>query len=373
MNYDDVLEVKKRMEFNKTESEVLVKLVGDAMTKGEKAQQDMARMGRNAGELAHFLEGKQFIHNEKDFAGMKPEHTIAVGIDGSVQLVGGAGGIWYAPVSVARIIFESGFGTQPKVEPFWVEVVEIAEQEDPKPNVVATITMLGFETKAILNWGSQNRESYVMIDGPIVDPPILGFGGVRYVRDRAEAITACLSKSTVIGVVKRSRDKFYRDFLEGEIQEGPLKPKLLDFPSDQYLMAFVFSNYRSKGERGPLYTSWIPISDQNDLFKKYKENGVYLISFFFQKSVMSQVLRIDVPFLDDPLLLSKSRVDALVATLAKTLDLWTYPGQDYPVPIFLAHEKCNIREGCAEVLYDEIMTRGHSIDPGQQMIWSWLR
>jgi hypothetical protein len=89
---------------------------------------------------------------------------------------------WYTPLSVARIIFENGFGTQPIVDIFWAGIEEIEEAEEWYPNKVASVMMLSGETKAILNWGTSNKEAYVFIDGPIVDPPTISYGGKEYIK-----------------------------------------------------------------------------------------------------------------------------------------------------------------------------------------------
>lgn len=370
MKYQDIVEIKKRMDFNLTEPETLVELVKDAVNKGEKVQIDMRRLKNLSTKLGKFFEENNLILKETDL-NTKPQHERVVGIDGSFQLVGGSGGKWYAPISVARIIFENGFGTQPKVDIFWAGIQEIDEKDDPKPNIVSGILMLSGETKAILNWGTLNKPSYVFLDGPIVDPPVFSYAGKDYIRDRCQAINKCLEKSNVIGCVKRSRDKFYIEYLEGIVSDDILKAHLKEFPSDQHLMAYIFSYSRARGYQGPIFTKWIDVSEINPVYKSYKENGIYIASLFFQKNVMTQVLRLDVPFLHP--LEGEEEVSKEIKQIAKAVDMWTYPGQDYPVPVYLAHEKCNIREGCAQVLFDEIMTKGYSVDPSIQTILSQLR
>jgi hypothetical protein len=109
---------------------------------------------------------------------------------------------------------------------------------------------------------------------------------------------------------------------------------------------------------------------KNDVYKSYRKNGVYVGCLFFQKSVSSQVLRLDIPFLKQ---LDPRSAEKMILHVIKAVSEWTLPGQDYPVPIFLAHEKCNIREGCAEVLYDEIITRSTATDPENQTVMTLLR
>ncbi len=370
MKYQDILEFRKRMEFNMTESETLVKLVEDAGQKGEKVQKDMERLGRISQEIAKKFSETGLLYDQRLIENVTPRHNAAVGIDGSFQLVGGAGGKWYAPISVARILFPNGIKEQPVVDIFWAGIEEIDEKDDPKPNIVATIKMLSGESKAILNWGSLNRESYVFIDGPIVDPPVFSYAGKDYIKDRCQALRTCLEKCILIGCVKRSRDNFFIQHLSDS--SSFKKEHLSEFPSDQYLIAYVFSAERRRNYDGPLFTKWIDVSNLPPVYSYYKEQGISVYSLFFQKGMMSQILRLDVPFTES-MLTDKSKVDQVMLHAAKAASDWTYPGHDYPLPVVLAHDKCNIREGCAEVLYEEILTRSRTTDPRNQIVLSQLR
>jgi hypothetical protein len=367
MKYQDIVELKKRMEFRMTEPETLVKLVNDAQSKGEKVRRDMEILRNMASRLTGIFEEKGLIFTETALRDVQLKYKRSVGIDGSFQLIGGSGGKWYAPLSIARVVFEDGLGTQPSVDIFWAGIEEVEESEDYNPSKTASVMMLSGETRAILNWGTLNKEAYVFIDGPVVDPPVVSCGGKEYIKDRCEGIKRCLEKSIVIGCVKRSRDKFYIEFLKNLISENEF---LTQFPSDQHLIAYVFAQIRSRGYHGPLFTKWIDISDSNDVYKLYKDEGIYVICLFFQKEIRSQILRLDIPLLQSP---SEDPTKIEVLHVVKAVNEWTYPGQDYPVPVLLAHNKCNIREGCAEILYEEIMTRSRMTDLHNQFILTWLR
>jgi len=362
MSWERISDIKKRMEYNLTEPETLIKLVYDAINKGEKVQGDMNRLQKNAEKIVTYLEKESFFK--------KKIHEInypirAVGIDGSFQLVGGAGGQWFSPISVARIIFDQGLGTQPEVDVFWAGIEEIEEKDDPKPNIAATMKMLIVEGTALLNWGTLGKEAIVFIDGPVVDPPVFSIGGREYVKDRCKALNKCLEKSILIGIVKRSRDNFIRD---GIIKKIPkLKNILYQYPSDQHLMAYLFSTIRMEEYNGPIYTNFIKVSESNTLYKEYNKNNIDVYVSFFQKDTMSQVIRLDFSIEKE-----KNIDDVFNKSIKATYD-WIYPYQNYPLPIILAHNKCNIREGCAQVLYEEILTRSMSTDPRNQMIITQLR
>jgi hypothetical protein len=81
---------------------------------------------------------------------------------------------------------------------------------------------------------------------------------------------------------------------------------------------------------------------------------------------------LDIPLLNSPNS-NPEKTNEIVLQVIKAVDSWTYPGQDYPLPIILAHDKCNIRKGCAEILYEEIITRSRSADPITQLILTQLR
>jgi len=372
MRYQEIIELKKRMDFNLTEPEVLVKLVNEARSKGEKVQEDMRRLRQISSRIADFFERKGFLFKKEVLDKIELFEKRTVGIDGSFQLVGGAGGKWYAPVSVALVIFENGLDDQPRINIFWAGIEELDETEDAELKRVASLRMLIAESKAILNWATQDKQSFVFIDGPIVDPP--SKSSEDYVKDRCEGIKKCLEKSTVIGCVKRSRDRFYIQHLENLLSNtvSDIKDDLNKFLTDQYFMLYIFAHARSKGGYdGPLFTKWIDISSANNDYELYKKHGIHIACLFFQKSRVSPVLRLDIPLLNPPQ--TDPKTNEIVLQAIKVTDTWTYPGQDYPLPVILAHEKCNIREGCAQVLYEEIITKSRTTDPYDQLILMQLR
>jgi hypothetical protein len=47
--------------------------------------------------------------------------------------------------------------------------------------------------------------------------------------------------------------------------------------------------------------------------------------------------------------------------------IWILPGMDEPLPIILAHNKCNVRRGTAETIYYEIMAK--ALSEGNLHLW----
>ncbi|MCD6357362.1 MAG: DNA double-strand break repair nuclease NurA [Thermoproteales archaeon] len=370
MKYEELREVLKKIEFHKTEPEVLTKLIDRSIEKGNNAQQELNELKKVGKYVLRTLEKKEFILKNSNINENNIIKTV-VGIDGSFQLAGGVGGKWYLFLSAARIVFRNNIN--PETPEIWADIEEVDESENPNLKLVAEIKMLLAESKFLLNWGDSKVNSLVFVDGPVVDPPFHFENEDKYIADRVEAIENCLrNDSLVVGCVKRVRDKFFIEYIRDKLNI----PEIERFPTDQHLMLILFTLIRKKYPySGSLYTKWISWDDislalSSTPYPKYKKRGIFLISFFYERDIMSKLLRVDVPLLFSPSENPKI-VDDIVSKVINTLDYWTYPGQD-PLPVLLAHEKCNIRKGTAEVLYEEVLTRS-SGDTFDQIIMSRIR
>ena len=79
------------------------------------------------------------------------------------------------------------------------------------------------------------------------------------------------------------------------------------------------------------------------------------------------MLRLDLPFADSALPAEEERLRYCAEAVRRTF-AWSYPDHNIPLPVFVAHTKCEIRRGCAEVLYEEILARTRTDDPIDQMV-----
>lgn len=363
---DDFEAIKRQYDFNKTEPEVIIDLVEDANKKGGKIRDRNARIKERATEILEILsENNVIVFNENDVEGKNYAECKSIGIDGSFFPIGGVGGEWYVPYAIVRILFNHGINNAPVVDVYAAGIEEIKEQEHLNVNGEASHRMLIGETKALEDWGKNYTKSLIFIDGPIVDPP--SYNNFEYINYRCEAIKKCLEKSKIIGCVKRSRDIFFIKKFERMLgMDGIINN---DFPSDQHLFSYFFTHYRFKNNyNGFLFSNALDISDYGTN-KFYKQNGVYVCAIFFQKSIDSKILRLDIPFLYEDMI----KIDKIAAAAAKAASDWQYPHQYIPLPVELAHEKCKIREGAAETIYDEILTRSRSGSPENIMTMLQLR
>ncbi len=357
-------EIKKQYDFNKTEPEVIIDLVADANKKGEKIRQRNAEIQEKAYKILNRLsENKKIIYSESDVEYLYFENCTSIGIDGSFFPIGGVGGQWYVPYAIVRILFNHGINQQPIVDVFEAGIEEIKEQEHINVSGEASKRMLIGETRALEDWGFKKIKSLIFIDGPIVDPP--AYNDFKYIEYRANVVKSCIENSKLIGCVKRSRDTFFLKYFEKLLKIDGLKNH---FPSDQHLFSYFFTHYRFKNNyEGMLFSNVLDLS-HNETYRIYKEYGISICSIFFQKSMESTILRLDLPFIDN-----KTDMQQLALEGAKAASNWQYPHQYIPLPVELAHEKCKIREGAAETIYDEILTKSRTGSPESIMTMLQLR
>lgn len=362
MNKAEIEDIKRNMDFNATAAEIITNLVETASIEGFKFQKENKNIFKKAEKIIKEIENiEQIIYTEDDLKHFDFSNCCAIGIDGSHFPIGGVGGRWYIPFAIVRILYENGIHNQPIVDVYAAGIDEIREQEDRNVNIVASRKMLIRETAALDNWADQKKTSIVFIDGPIIDPP--SYIGRDYVLDRCNAIKKALKNSLLIGCVKKSRDTFFiRDY------EKRININLNAFPSDQHLFAYLFSLYRSQNKYEGMLSSK-PLKPVDKVFNHYKKNGVHIYSFFFQKSMDAKILRLDTPLMEDNL----DNYENICEKAAVAASNWQYPHQYIPVPVELAHQKCSIKEGTAQVLYDEIITRATSGSVEEQIVINTLR
>jgi len=365
---ENIYELLRRYEFNRTEPETLKGLVEEAVKKGEEARREQEQLRQISRDILGELNQAGFIA-DVDLGGMEEiTGQCAAGVDGSFQPVGGVGGKWYVPMSCALVSFPKGIQDAPVVEvDSHIEVIQ--EEQHRSIHAMSSEKMLQVETKAILRWAMRNEVSTLFIDGPIVDPPLCDQND--YVEYRCKAIKECLKRNiTVVGCVKRAKDVHLKGYLQSKVLQQPnQQSRLKRFPTDLQLVAFLFAHCWRQGgrqEKG-IYSRPVDVSGATQVYRLYRDHGVRIFSTFVQKNVGQQILRLDLPFaeamLSDEKDLSRHCTEAVRRTFA-----WSYPQHNIPLPIFIAHSKCEIRKGCAEVLYQEILTSTRTTEPIDQIV-----
>ena len=357
-------DVYKRYEFNKTEPETLTGLIKQAIETGDGVKDELKRFREITEKVTKLLE-KKGVFRVLDPSKIKNIEVFrdvhAVGIDGSLQPIEGFGGYWFVPTSCARVTFDMGPNSATKVD-VTANIEKIKEHDYYGVGGEAELRMMKSETKAIMDWAEQHdasKGSVMFIDGPIVDPP-RPVSDKDYVKYRCKALAKCIKKNIlVIGCVKRMKASILLDFIEKNILTNKIDKDLIRrFAWDLHLVTAIFSKLVIEEVKGVLSTVPISVSDADEAQKAYRDQDILVNSLYMQKDVTSRPIRIDFPILKG----YEENIEALGERIISTVYAWSYPGMDIPLPVFLAHNKCEVRKGCADVLYDEIITRSKSKD-----------
>jgi len=353
-------EIYKRYEFNKTEPETLSGLIESVIKKSDEIKDNFELYREITQTIYEILVRENLIQKiELTSSDESYKEICSLGVDGSFQCVGGLGGIWYVPISCSRVFLENLSDLYPKVD-VAADIHDINEIEHPNLKKEASFRMLVGETKAINEWISKfssTKETVIFIDGPIVDPP--WFSGDKryseYLRDRCSAIKRCIDKNVfLIGCVKRIMGRYLINHIRDKLAKNDdEKDRTKRFISDAHLVSHVFTKLSIKSPTSVFYTSPIPVSHTDETHEAYLKEGIDLYTIFMQKDFSCRPIRLDIPIL----CANGTNISEMAVKAIKMSALWTYPGQNWPLPVMLAHYKCNIRRGCAEVLYDEMITR----------------
>jgi len=375
--FESLEERLKYAQFNQTEYKVLVKLVERAMDRGKGIQEEQKVLGGMTKRAYEILNRGKFIQtlpqSKINLGEFKDRCTI--GVDGSFCPAGGTAGLWYAPITAVRVILRRGvdslktFDADSDLEAEG-DIVLVDERHAENVNGEIIRRMMELETMAIMLTASRNKGSVLMIDGPVVDPPT--FGGKDYVKYRCDAFKNCIANDVLaIGCVKRIKDNFTNEYVEKNFKRTSDEASIFQkFPTDMHLMSYVFTYMRTNsGITDVIYTQPIETSDLGGAeYKRYKGEGLRLACMFVQKDLRSSILRLDIPLVSGQ---TELKVDA--EDFVRLVAGWTYPELGTPLPVYLAHEKCEVRKGCADVLYEEILTRMRTTDPFNQIASMSLR
>jgi hypothetical protein len=359
----------RKVEFNKTEPELLAELVYKAIKAGEGERERLKRVSKRSHELFKLLKDRGIFYpikgDEEEVKKLK--EAPAGAIDGSFQVVGGAGGRWYVLFGVAQVIAEAGFTLRPTiVVDGGIEPLDSVDES--RVYQLAEVTMMLGEVKAlrkIVDKVGGRGEAYVLIDGPIIDPPM--YYDEDYVKERVSALRLCHERNiNVVGFVKRVMGRGFLNHLSEETGED-----LIDFASDLDLLSTImFEGFKS--EARPIYTRPIDYGEGREIGDKvayaynvYKSKGLNVYYSYYKPSLRGRIFRVEYASfksLEEQELLGKFR-----QIMCLVNQVWTIPGTDEPSLIVIAHNKCNVRRGAAETIYYEIMAK--ALSEGNIHLW----
>jgi len=351
INEKELERLLERIELKRSYPELVIKLINEIQDKSFMIYEEIRSLYRMIFRQIDQIRGRIILCEP-------PEQEICVpivGVDGSLVLMRGIGRRFLALISVSQVIFPQGLQDieNPRVN-LSVSMETVEERYDKPPKSQAILRMMLGESKAINILANELANGYIMIDGPIIDPP--NMLEVTYIEYRAEALSNAIKKGIeVIGVVKRYRSNILRDKFFKEL------PPV----SDQEIAPILFSIIRKEKTIKPnqaLAVRPIPLSSENEGYSKqiieaYKDAlkncGIEDEIYTSYLQVHQGIRPIKVEFFAKNEKVALHKIQKIIKLFKDT----TVVGTNLPLPILLAHKTCLIRKRVAEVLVKEVLSR----------------
>ena len=377
ISLEELKRLIRRIEFDKTDYELLCDLIEKAKELGAVEQKRLNRLSKTSSKLSKIFLDKHLIlplsPNPDDIE--EAASCSVWGVDGSCQILKGFGDSWFVFLSAARVHMRKGIYGDVVIR-VGGEIKRIEVPEDREAGKIATELMMHMEVKQIWNIGreaapSTSGKAYLVIDGPIVDPPWLA--SEDYVAKRVKAIEKCLAKGiTVVGFVKRPYGHIFLSQLkEREEFKGNSSELIKDYRSDLSLLAPLMYAAMRRTDCKLMMT--IPLRMPTSAgtvipaHETYEKHGLKVYYCYYKFGLRRNVYRLEIAEAGTKRISDERELIDIFRNIAITMAGLTPPGIEYPLPVLLAHDKCNIRKGAAETLYYEIIAR--ALARGMTALW----
>lgn len=377
MEFDIKILKKKlnKLEFDKTKSELLIAFIDKSGEAGIELKMHLNEVMKCSFDIRNDIKDQFKLYEINNDYNLHLKSMEVVAIDGSSNIGGQLSGKFVCLYSVARIhlIIDDLNNIIPS-EYYWGDLEIIDSLDDIKIKQELETRMLQRETEAYedsidLFNPISDKPKIIFVDGPIIDPPT--YKDIKYIKFRCTAIKKVINKNIfLMGCVKRIYGNKFCNYVKELITDVDLQNKISLYLNDNFLISSIFADYRKQRKyHGSLITNFYEskyISDETG--GKYLTNGIRIKSLFFQYSTKHKLIRIDIPFLKD----FDGNLSEIYELIKKNLVEWSYPGIDVPYPVYLAHEFSKVRNGCAQKIYDDIISRNLSNKPIGQLLVNML-
>jgi hypothetical protein len=364
------------MDFNKLEPEALTSFVNQSLEQSSVMKQESKKYQKSAKTVLQYMDSQNLLHkidlSKENLQSYAEVFTDAV--DGSMQKYPKPDGNWLYFYSVSRIRYPSGYKSEVEVKV--TPTIKTINQLEPKRAAAeAEEFMMNMETEAIkiaIQSRNANDGGLIFLDGPIIDPPL--HGSKLYVQRRTFAINEAFSKNImVIGIVKRIMGNLFTDHYKSYFSNQE-KTEFENLMSDKIFAVHVLTDYLRSDKEHVAFSEPFIMADGSaggsigkkgkQIATSYREKGVDVITFLMANGYVGNPIRVDIG------IPSNSKVDVMKLTqkAIRYVVQWAAPGRHLPIPVILAHEKCNIRQGAAEILYNEFITGSKSNDEDENII-----
>lgn len=366
----------KRIEFNKLESSALIDFVNQSSSESKRMKKLSARYHHHASEALKLLRSKNLIHKisleEENLE--KFYNSFCDAVDGSNQPYQRPDGGWIYFSSVARIRYPAGYDSDVEVN-LAPNIQSVDKNYDKEAAQEAEDLMMSMETKALtLSITSRQKDGGVLfLDGPVIDPP--NKAEDYYLKDRTYGIKKAFDRNiTVIGIVKRIEGSFCLSTYGTQFSRDE-KKHFEELMSDKNFVIHILTNHLDDDKSSVAFTEPIVMAEKagnmeskdkvrSKIAEKYHEKGVDIITILMCNGYYTNPIRVEVAVPDAS---NVNKKDVVIEAI-KYIVSWAAPGRHLPIPVILAHEKCNIGQGAAEILYSEFISGSKSDNEEENII-----
>ena len=385
---------KKLYEFSRTEPEIAVGLIEELHRKREEHYNLLLKLNRNARKIYEKIKDKQDIIKIVKFSEKEYIDKPLAGIDGSMYVIGGRGKRYYAFISAVIVLMERGLSsTGDSVKTLYPrDCIRVEAFDDPslgnEVQRIAEDMMFYYETKALYEVNHMCREQgkcyYVFIDGPIIDPPreLTSYGKKftyerlkndiigRHILSRINSVDSIYYSYRIHPFIEawnlRSREHYIVGYVKSTRTEQLLTKELVNngvsrdlvwsFTGDDEIAYMVLSNAVGDTDNyaylGPFRITCY--DDELRYMRPYLDEGLTLYYIYGINRWRNKVFRLELGVSED----TQDNIDVsrVFDNLYKLVLTITLPGNVHPLPVVVAHEKCKIRPGAAQLIYELLLS-----------------
>ena len=344
--------------------EALVGLVKETAAESEQFKNDSANYARNSTKALQLMKNNNLIKS-LDLSTIELKSSTlpyTVGIDGSNQPRPTPDGYMLYFFSAVRINFEPG-NIDPKIY-YAGHTRRIRSTVEESAGKQAELFMTGMETKELRQVTSEKQpnedgkytDSLVFMDGPIIEPPF--DNDSTNIKERSRALKLAIEKNIIpIGIIKRVYSQFFIDRYAGLFNVAAEQNCFKALNHDKNFAIYVLTKFLENSENIG-YTQPFKFSDIADMdkyikpVKQYYAEGIDVLTFLMSNGFSGNPIRVDVAIPAD----KPFDVDVFTKQIVTYIAQWSAPGRHVPIPVTLAHDQCNIRQGTANILYSDYIT-----------------
>ena len=222
------------------------------------------------------------------------------------------------------------------------------------------------------------------IDGPIIDPPReLKAESKYYLSQILRSLEDVSSNTSDVGKLVEKFHEVRASIIKELLDEGVVVVGYVKRPFAESLLlkllvkegcadltqAEVFNGDKelayallmTSHHEFPKATKFIEYPMENELYALHYAGRFRIVYSYLLNDLRSDISRVEIAIPKSfPHNIHNSQ-ELLHAVLNNVVSLIP-PGAGYPLPVILAHDKCSIRKGVAEILYEEVITHGLSLE-----------